>query len=314
MERREAPRHNDSYNGILETTTLSDDASTEIASLREAVRHLQSQLETVYGLLAQERHRVDILLAGYEGILKEIDAFHDIRRSESYQKAFTSSKPLVTILIGTMNRPDLLIDRCIRSIQAQTYDNLQIAVIGDHCTDDTGKRVAELRDSRISFTNLPKRGPYPRPGRDRWMVAGTYAANLALSLVEGDFVTYLDDDDAYAIERIEILVEAAQRETADLVWHPFFWRQPDGDWVVHGDGTLEHAQLGLGMMMYHAYLRRIEFDVHSYRLNEPGDWNLIRKLKALRPRTHFVNRPLTYYFKDYTETPFVAQPGEEFIE
>ncbi len=314
VERGDEPRARASSDASSETETLNDGAATEIASLKEAVRNLQGQLGTIQSLLGQERHRVDILLAGYEGILKEVNAFHDIRRSESYQKAFTSSKPLVTIIVGTMNRPDLLIDRCIRSIQAQSYDNLQVIVIGDHCTDDTEKRLAELRDSRISFTNLPQRGPYPRPGKDRWMVAGTHPGNEALKLVEGDFVTFLDDDDAYAIERIEILAEAAQREKADFLWHPFFWRQADEDWIVHGDGTLEHAQVGLCMTMYHAYLRRIHFDVHAYRLNEPGDWNLIRKLKALRPRMHFVNRPLTYYFKDYTEAPFIEQPGEEFIE
>src|SRR5215469_15628389 len=213
----------------------------EIANLNATIRDLRDQLQAVWGQIVHERHRVDILLAGSEGVLREIEPFHERRKSDEYQKAFNASKPLVSVLVATMNRCDLLIDRCISSIRGQSYDNLQIIVVGDHCTDDTEGRLAELRDDRICFTNLARRGPYPRPPRERWMVAGTFPANEALAQVEGDFITYLDDDDSYAPERIETLVAAAQCEKADLVWHPHYWRQADDSWLIRGNGILEHG-------------------------------------------------------------------------
>lgn len=42
------------------------------------------------------------------------------------------------------------------------------------------------------------------------MVAGTPAANRALELADGAFVTHLDDDDRYAPDQIERLLEFAQ--------------------------------------------------------------------------------------------------------
>ena len=146
------------------------------------------------------------------------------------------------------------------------------------------------------------------------MVAGSYPLIEALNRVEGDFITYLDDDDAYAPDRIEVLVNAVQTEKADFVWHPHFWRQADGSWLLRGNGNLEHGQVGLGMVLYHAYLGRVKPDVYAYRLKEPGDWNLIRRLKALRPRTCFVDKPLTFFYKEWTQVPFVERPGEQFIE
>jgi Glycosyl transferase family 2 len=318
-----APHHTDwrktsgdqgSRDGAFDPKTLIESAARENAKLNQSIEDLRNQLQIVHGMLAHERHRVDSLLAGAEGILDEIERFHEIRKSERYQAAFNASKPLISVLVATMDRCDLLIDRCIKSIRAQSYDNLQVIVVGDHCTDDTERRLAELRDDRICFINLTERGPYPRSREERRMVAGTYPANEALQLVEGGFITYLDDDDAYDPERIEILLGAARKEKADFVWHPHFWRQADGSWLPRGNGNLELGQVGLGMVMYHAYLGRIRQDVYAYRLKEPGDWNLIRKLKALRPRVHFVDKPLTYFFKDWTEIPFVDQPGEQFIE
>jgi hypothetical protein len=283
-------------------------------ALDRTIHDLQNSLQSVYTMLAHERHRIDLLLARSEGVLEEIERFHEARRSELYQRAFSSSKPLVSVLVATMDESDLLIDRCIKSIRAQSYENLQVIVVGDHCTDDTESRLAGLRDNRICFINRPKRGPYPRGREERRMVAGSFPLIEALNRVEGDFITYLDDDDAYAPDRIEVLVNAAQKEKADFVWHPHLWRQADGSWLLRGNGNLEHGQVGLGMVMYHAYLGRVRPDVYAYRLKEPGDWNLIRRLKALRPRICFVDRPLTSFFKNWTEVPFEERPDEQFIE
>jgi glycosyltransferase involved in cell wall biosynthesis len=212
-----------------------------------------------------------------------------------------------------MNRSELLIDRCLRSIMGQTYPNLQIVVVGDHCTDDTEYQIAQLRDERISFINLSERGPYPAPGRDRWCVAGTYAANEAIRLSEGAFVTHLDDDDIFVPDRLEALVQAAQEHEADFLWHPFWSETAEGHWVSIGDGRLALGQITTGAVFYHRSLGRIGWDPSAYRVGEPGDWNRFRKIKALRPRTHFVARPLTYHYRERAQVAFTPQTGERFV-
>ena len=50
------------------------------------------------------------------------------------------------------------------------------------------------------------------------------------------------------------------------------------------------------------------------RSGEPGDWNRLRKIKMLRPRLHFVPTPLMSHYKERNQAPFVAQPGETFLD
>lgn len=275
---------------------------------------LEPRTRSVEGLLDLERSRIDWTLGCIEGITEQTDTYLACRETSDYQAAFASPTPLVSVCIATMDRGDLLVGRALASLRQQTYRNLQIIVVGDHCTDDTGQRIAALNDDRIRFVNLPERGPYPHPGKDRWFVAGSNAMNHALSLCEGQFVTHLDDDDAMVPHRIETLVAAALQDRADFLWHPFWYEQCDGTWRRIGDGRLQLGEVSTGSIFYHRYFTRIRWDVHAYRLQEPGDWNRIRKIKLLRPRCRFVAEPLLYHHQEQqAHAAFVARDGERFL-
>jgi hypothetical protein len=279
-----------------------------------ALSGVDSRVLALESLIDLERHRIDHALLGVDGLLSEIDLYQDARKQPVYQKPFDAREPLVSICVATMNRSDLLVERCLNSLTGQSYRNIQIVVVGDHCTDDTASRVAALRDDRIVFRNLPSRGPYPPPGLDRWRVAGSNAINAAMELCEGSFVTHLDDDDCATADRIETLVEAAQRHRADFCWHPFWIENPDGSWYLRGDGRFELSQLTTGSMFYHRYFTKFPWDVYAYRMHEPGDWNRLRKIRSLRPRLHFVDRPLMFHYTEGSQPPFVRFNGESFVE
>jgi hypothetical protein len=264
--------------------------------------------------LAHEQQRVDHLLGEVEGMAHYRDEFEKVRHTKSYQSVFEEPAPLVTVSIATAGRPDLLIERCLASVMNQTHENLQILVVGDHCTDDTEQRLRALKDPRIEFHNMSRRGPYPRPGRDRWLVAGTEPANVARPLSRGSFITYLDDDDAFEPNRIERLIDVSRETRADFIWHSFWFLQRDGSWVPHGNGRFEHGEVGTSMVFHHGWFKILPFDVRAYRVQEPGDWNFARRINYLRPNKHFLREPLTRYYKNYGETSFVAQEGEEFLD
>ncbi|MBX6374938.1 MAG: glycosyltransferase, partial [Acetobacteraceae bacterium] len=275
---------------------------------------LEHRLVHVESLLELERGRLDYALGAIEGVPARIADYHAARETPEYLAAFEEEEPLVSVCIATVNRAELLVERAIRSLQAQTYSNLEIIVVGDHTTDDTEERLARLRDRRIRFVNLPERGPYPRPGRARWQVAGSNAMNHALSLCNGRFVTHLDDDDAMAADRIATLLGEARAHRADFLWHPFWTEGPDGRWRRIGDGRFQLGQITTGSIFYHRYFAAFGWDVYAYRLDEPGDWNRLRKIKMLRPRLRFVDRPLLYHYAERNQGSFVAQEGERFLE
>ena len=275
---------------------------------------LSERVSAVEGKLRGEQHRIDYALGAIEGVLDHYEAFRTAREGDEYQRAFTDNNPLVTVCIATSERARLLTERCLPSVLAQTYSNLQIVVVGDHCLDDTAARVAALGDSRVEFHNLPERGPYPPPGWERWCVAGTSAINAALARAEGQFITHLDDDDRYTPERVERLVAEAQQHRADLCWHPMWTEAWDGSWSQLGNGRFEAGQVTTGSTLYHRYFQSFPWDVFAYRLVEPGDWNRLRKIKLMRPTMRFVGQPLLYHYKERNQAPFIAQANEQFLD
>jgi hypothetical protein len=283
------------------------------ASALERIDTMERAAEALRSLVEMERDRLDWALGALEGMTAKIDAYHAYRETDAYRAAFATMEPLVSICVATMDRADLLLGRCIPSLLAQTYRNIQIVIVGDNCTDDTERRVAAVEDRRVQFLNLSERGPYPRPGTDRWYVAGSNAMNRALSLCEGQFVTHIDDDDAMVPGRIEILVSAAMQAKADFLWHPLWYQNFDGTWRRVGNGRLELSQVGTGSIFYHRYFARFPWDVRAYRLGEPGDWNRLRKIKMLRPRLHYVDEPLAYHHAEQ-HAPFAPREGERFLE
>lgn len=99
-------------------------------------------------------------------------------------------KPLVSVHITTYNRAERL-RRCLDSVLAQDYENLEIIVVDDASEDRTEEVVASYRekDPRIA---------YYRHERNR---GNARARNTALEHSSGEFVAFLDDDDEWTDPR-----------------------------------------------------------------------------------------------------------------
>lgn len=100
-------------------------------------------------------------------------------------------KPLVTVITITRNRADL-IGRCIKSIQSQTYTNLEHIIVDGASTDNTEEVVNSYNDSRIHYikTSAEKSG-----------LLECY--DVAFSNTKGKYICFLDDDDEYLPTKIE---------------------------------------------------------------------------------------------------------------
>lgn len=95
----------------------------------------------------------------------------------------TNISPLLTVLICTHNRCDLL-TRAISSIQNQDFKDYQILLVNDHSTDGTSEYLKELDDTNnITIVNNPTN-----------LGLQVSLAN-AMKLIETKYVARLDDDD-----------------------------------------------------------------------------------------------------------------------
>ena len=103
-----------------------------------------------------------------------------------------SDSPLVSVVIPTYNRADILAD-AINSVFAQTYDDIQVIVVDDGSTDDTSELVENFPE--VMYHKQKNRG-------------ANAARNTGIELSNGEYVAFLDADDRWASEKIERQVDA----------------------------------------------------------------------------------------------------------
>ncbi len=166
---------------------------------------------------------------------------------------------MVSICVAASDRTELLFGRCLRSIMNQTYQDYEIVIVGDFIdpVNEDFVRTKIVGESRIKFENLPSRGPYPEPGKNRWRVAGTNAINRALELCSGEYICHLDDDDEITPDKLEYCLKAVNQTNADFIWHPFYTQYPNGQWKWRGNGRFEEGQITTGSVFYSVNLPRL---------------------------------------------------------
>ena len=108
----------------------------------------------------------------------------------------TGARPLVSAVIPTYNSLDLL-ESAVASVEAQTYREFEIIVVDDGSTDGTPEWAQE-NARRITCY---------RQGNQRQAAARNQGARQA----RGEFLAFLDADDVWLPNKLEIQVEAAQR-------------------------------------------------------------------------------------------------------
>jgi glycosyltransferase involved in cell wall biosynthesis len=235
----------------------------------------------------------------YEATQHWPQALEAVRSAPDYELAYEPD-PLVTVRIPTYNRAQILCERTLPSVLRQTYANWEVVVVGEACTDDTEARIRALGDERIRFVNLPFRGPYPDDPRARWRVTGITPMNTAMRLARGRWIAPLDDDDEFDDDHIEVLLAHAQASRAELAYGQL--RVVDtatGD-VSEGLSSWppEYGRFNFLSAIFHAGLRRFEYDPNCYLVGEVSDWNLTRRLWQAGVRFSFMDRVVgTYYLR-----------------
>ncbi len=264
--------------------------------LSAAFESLRDQLGGVRGEVCRQRREGDLTRSKLEVPAGLFDEFQHWKAAHPLP-----AEPLVSVCVATYNRARLLTERCLPSVLGQTYGRLELIVVGDGCTDETEALVGRIRDPRLRFTNLRQRGPYPDDRSRRWMVAGASAGNEAIALAEGDFLTHLDDDDEYLPDRLEKLVRFATAHDFDFVWHPFWWEPEPGRWLLNEARELALTQVTTSSVLYRGWFKRLGWDLDAHLLEEPGDWNLFRRIKFLGPACGRYPEPLLRHYKEWNQ-------------
>ena len=113
-------------------------------------------------------------------------------------------KPLISVIIPVYNIEKYL-RRCLDSVIDQTYDNLEIILIDDGSTDDSGAVCDEysLKDERIIVAHKTNGGV-------------SSARNHGLELAKGDYIGFVDGDDTIDPEMFGVLLTNAEKNSCGI--------------------------------------------------------------------------------------------------
>jgi glycosyltransferase involved in cell wall biosynthesis len=140
----------------------------------------------------------------------------------AHPEPLSSGAPLVSVIVPTHNRPELLC-AALRSILAQKMQDFEIIVVND-AGIDIAPWVRSLDDSgRIRVLRHP---------RNRGLAA---ARNTGLRAARGKYIAYLDDDDLFYPHHLAVLVEAAETTGIPVVYSDSCqaaYSQVDGEMLV----------------------------------------------------------------------------------
>lgn len=113
--------------------------------------------------------------------------------------------PLISVIIPIYN-VERHLEKCLNSIVNQTYKNLEIILINDGSTDNSGvicEKYAE-NDSRVIYISRENKGV-------------SASRNEGIELSHGDYFSFIDSDDYLELDAYEYLTNIIKEKNVDIV-------------------------------------------------------------------------------------------------
>ena len=161
-----------------------------------------------------------------------------------------TSGPLVSIVTPTFNRADYL-RVAIDSVLVQTYANFEHLIVDDGSTDDTAGVIDSYGDERIRYFRQENQGQ-------------SVARNLGIEQSRGEFICFLDSDNAWVPEKLRQQVEAFQSHPeAGVVYGDNIFIDGEGNELSRRDmrrrsGWITEALLGDNFVSMNTTMTRTE--------------------------------------------------------
>lgn len=105
--------------------------------------------------------------------------------------------PIVSIIIPAYNAQKTIL-KTISSVRQQTHTDWELIVINDGSTDNTSEIAKSITDSRIQIFDYPNSGV-------------ATARNRGIERATGDYIAFLDADDTWTSNKLELQLKALQQ-------------------------------------------------------------------------------------------------------
>ncbi|MCH5258192.1 MAG: glycosyltransferase [Lachnospiraceae bacterium] len=142
-----------------------------------------------------------------------------------------NDEPLISVIVPVYNGQDYL-ENCIRSIEDQTYGNLEVIIVNDGSTDDTAAVCDRLKGDydNVSVLTLGD-------------VGVSAARNAGIDAAGGDFITFVDADDRLCAGTVRTLYDCMINTESDVAGCGFFEWSDEEDWTRGAAAESENGRV-----------------------------------------------------------------------
>ena len=109
---------------------------------------------------------------------------------EPYQPASSQPEALVSVVMPSYNR-GYFIERAIKSVLNQTYQNFELIIVDDASTDNTEEVIKSINDKRIRYIKLEQNS------------GANHARNIGIQSSNGSYIAFNDSDVEWLPEKLE---------------------------------------------------------------------------------------------------------------
>lgn len=198
-------------------------------------------------------------------------------------------RPKFSIVMPVYNTDRRWLDDAVQSLYAQYYQDWQLCIVDD-CSSkpETLRYLAELKDPRIKVHRLEENQGIAR------------ATNVALTLVEGDYIGLLDHDDVLTRDALLEVALVLQDEDVELVYSDEDKMDVDGH--CHGpiykpDFSPEYLSSNNYFCHFTVVSRALMEQVGGLRYGYDGaqDFDLVLRLSERAKRIHHIPKVLYHW-------------------
>lgn len=192
-------------------------------------------------------------------------------------------KGMISIIIPVY-KTERFIDRCIKSVVNQTYENIEILLIDDDSPDNCPQICDEWakKDDRITVFHIENKGV-------------SNARNIGIANAQGEYIGFVDSDDYIEDDMFELLLDNMKKENADISMCSY----------CHNDVMPEKNSNNISLLMHNELMQNIVSGEYAYGFL----WNKLYKRDAIGD----VYMPALSYSEDMVFNYYVMKNADRMV-
>lgn len=211
-----------------------------------------------------------------------------------------SKRPLVSIVIAHHDRP-VLLRQAVDSIIAQDYSNIELIIVDDGSEDERSHQALD----QLEFEFRRRKGWTILRQPNRYLGV---ARNTGIKASKGEYVLFVDDDNALFRKAVSTFVHAMESSGADvcatfskLLYDPVIPKSEKLGFIQYFPlgGSLDLALFHNSMGDANAMIRRTVFDKIGYLVEDYGftaqDWEFFTRAVFEGLKLRIIPEPLYWY-------------------